>query len=73
MATPMSSDLRWNNVGLLGGRSLLEALQNNSSLVGLEVAGNNVPGDTLRALGETVHYGMFDPPVSKSWRGRLLR
>lgn len=45
-------DLRWNNIGLLGGRSLLEALQQNKALVQLEMAGNNIPSDTLKALGK---------------------
>uniref|UniRef100_A0A7N9AVK0 Leucine rich repeat containing 45 n=1 Tax=Mastacembelus armatus TaxID=205130 RepID=A0A7N9AVK0_9TELE len=43
-------DLRWNNIGLLGGRSLLKALQKNKSIVQLEIAGNNIPSDTLKAL-----------------------
>lgn len=47
------TDLRWNNIGLLGGRSLLEALQKNKHVVELEMAGNNIPGDTLRALGKS--------------------
>lgn len=46
------TDLRWNNVGLLGGRSLLDALQKNTSLVQLEMAGNNIPSDTLKGLGK---------------------
>lgn len=48
------TDLRWNNIGLLGGRSLLEALQKNKSIVKLEMAGNNIPSDTLKALGKSV-------------------
>lgn len=50
---PVLTDLRWNNIGLLGGRSLLEALQKNNSVVQLEMAGNNIPSDTLKALGKT--------------------
>lgn len=46
-------DLRWNNIGLLGGRSVLEAMQQNRTLTKLEMAGNNIPSDTLRAIGET--------------------
>ena len=38
-------------MGLLGGRSLLDSLQQNQTLVQLEMAGNNVPSDTLKALG----------------------
>ena len=44
-------DVRWNNIGLLGGRSFLEALQQNRTLTHLEMAGNNIPSDTLKALG----------------------
>lgn len=54
---PMLTDLRWNNIGLLGGRSLLEALQKNKSIVKLEMAGNNIPSDTLRALGKSFIQG----------------
>lgn len=46
------TDLRWNNIGLLGGRSLLKALQKNMDIVKLEMAGNNIPSDTLRALSK---------------------
>lgn len=46
------TDLRWNNIGLLGGRSLLKALQKNMDIVMLEMAGNNIPSDTLRALSK---------------------
>uniref|UniRef100_A0A3Q2Z4X9 Leucine rich repeat containing 45 n=1 Tax=Hippocampus comes TaxID=109280 RepID=A0A3Q2Z4X9_HIPCM len=42
--------LRWNNIGLLGGRCLLEALQSNHGVEQLELAGNNIPSDTLKAL-----------------------
>lgn len=49
---PPLADLRWNNLGLLGGRSLLEALQSNKSMVKLKVAGNNIPSDTLKAIGK---------------------
>lgn len=45
-------DLRWNNVGLLGGRALLNCLHSNRALRQLELAGNNVPSDILKAVGE---------------------
>lgn len=48
------TDLRWNNIGLLGGRALLEAVQNNKSVVQLQLAGNNIPSDTLKALGKAL-------------------
>lgn len=44
-------DLRWNNIGLLGGRALVNSLPRNRALWRLELAGNNIPGDVLRAVG----------------------
>ena len=45
------SDLRWNNVGLLGGRAIVEMLQTNKTLTRIELAGNNIPADILKAIG----------------------
>jgi len=45
-------DLRWNNVGLLGGRELLKAFDYNKTLARLSLAGNNVPTDVLKAIGK---------------------
>lgn len=44
-------DLRWNNVGLLGGRAILEMLQTNKTVSRLELAGNNIPSDILKSIG----------------------
>jgi hypothetical protein len=44
-------DLRWNNIGLLGGRAVLEMLKANKILSRLELAGNNVPADVAKAIG----------------------
>lgn len=46
------TDLRWNNLGLLGARALLGALSSNKNIIKLELAGNNVPNDVLRSLGK---------------------
>lgn len=46
-----TADLRWNNVGLVGGRALLSALDHNKTLKRLLLAGNNVPADVLRSVG----------------------
>jgi len=43
-------DLRWNNIGLLGGRELLEALKYNKRLVGLELTGKQIWSLLLPAL-----------------------
>ena len=46
------ADLRWNNLGVLGGRKLLGALRNNSSLVKLRLEGNGIPSDITDAIGQ---------------------
>lgn len=51
MTTGFLSDLRWNNVGLLGGRALVNCLPSNRTLWRLELAGNSIPSDVLRAAG----------------------
>lgn len=45
-------DLRWNNIGLIGGRALLNALDYNKTLVRLDLAGNNTPCDVLKSIGD---------------------
>lgn len=45
-------DLRWNNIGLLGGRAFLEMLKSNKFLSRLELAGNNVPSDITKSIGK---------------------
>ena len=47
-----NSDLRWNNIGVLGGRKLLSALKGNISLVVLRVEGNSIPADVTEAIGK---------------------
>ena len=48
----MFSDLRWNNVGLLGGRAIIEMLQTNKTVTRIELAGNNIPTDIMRSIGK---------------------
>ena len=50
------TDLRWNNIGLLGGRAFIEMLKANKILSRLELAGNNVPTDIAKAIGLLVHH-----------------
>ncbi|XP_077022369.1 leucine-rich repeat-containing protein 45 isoform X2 [Tamandua tetradactyla] len=54
LTTSFLPDLRWNNVGLLGGRALVNCLPSNRTLWSLELAGNNVPGDILRAVEQAM-------------------
>ena len=46
-------DLRWNNIGPLGGQKFLDLLQSsNSNLTKLELQGNHIGKDQLMALGK---------------------
>lgn len=45
-------DLRWNSVGLLGGRVILEMLKINKIICRLELVGNNILGDILKFIGK---------------------
>uniref|UniRef100_A0A8C6JGF9 Uncharacterized protein n=1 Tax=Melopsittacus undulatus TaxID=13146 RepID=A0A8C6JGF9_MELUD len=51
-----SDNLRWNNIGLLGGRALLNSLRSNKTLKRLELAGNNVPSDILKAVEQAMNH-----------------
>uniref|UniRef100_A0A8P4K7T1 Leucine rich repeat containing 45 n=1 Tax=Dicentrarchus labrax TaxID=13489 RepID=A0A8P4K7T1_DICLA len=72
--TPFSltafTDLRWNNIGLLGGRSLLEALQNNKSIVQLEMAGNNIPMIPVAVLQQTIGHNSDRQSTLRESRSR---
>lgn len=57
MTTGFLPDLRWNNIGLLGGRALVSCLPSNRTLWRLELAGNSVPSDVLRAVGKGALFG----------------
>lgn len=53
------SDLRWNSIGLLGGRAILEMLKTNKSICRLELAGNNIPGDIVKSIGKNISRILF--------------
>jgi hypothetical protein len=44
-------DLRWNNIGYIGGQALADAMKMNYFLGYLEVAGNGVPEEIMTAIG----------------------
>lgn len=44
--------MRWNSVGLLGGRVILEMLKINKMICRLELVGNNILGDILKFIGK---------------------
>ena len=47
----ISLDLRWNNVGLIGGRAILSLCQSNSTLNDFQLVGNNIPEDIMQSIG----------------------
>lgn len=42
--------MRWNNIGIIGGRVLLTALEVNKTLCELQITGNNIPVDIVTAI-----------------------
>lgn len=46
-------DLRWNNVGLVGGRAFLTLCQTNKTLSDVNLIGNNVPDEIMQSIGES--------------------
>uniref|UniRef100_A0A452UP37 Leucine rich repeat containing 45 n=1 Tax=Ursus maritimus TaxID=29073 RepID=A0A452UP37_URSMA len=63
-------DLRWNSIGLLGGRALVNCLPRNRTLWRLELAGNNVPGDILRAVEQAMDHNQERQTTSRENRAR---
>ena len=45
-----NADLRWNNVGIIGGNSLLDLLKTNTTLSKLDLQANHVPKEILKLL-----------------------
>lgn len=43
-------DLRWNLIGLVGGKALLNALKKNHTLMQCLIVGNNIPDDIADAI-----------------------
>lgn len=58
-------DLRWNNIGVIGGRAFLDILKWNKTLMYLDLTGNELPEDVHRAIGSLKHYGTHNTVLSK--------
>jgi Ran GTPase-activating protein (RanGAP) involved in mRNA processing and transport len=43
-------DLRWNTLGIIGGRHFADTLKWNTSLIELELTGNEIPEDITRNI-----------------------
>ena len=50
------TDLRWNNIGTIGGDSLLDLLKTNTTLSKIDLQGNHVPKEILKAIGRLIYY-----------------
>ena len=49
-----TADLRWNNIGIIGGNSLLDLLKANTTLSKIDLQGNHVPKEILKAIGKII-------------------
>lgn len=47
-----NKDLRWNSLGLVGGRAFAEMLVNNKSIVNIEISGNDISDDIMRTISK---------------------
>lgn len=57
-------DLRWNEIGTLGAKSILAGLKENSSLKVLELAGNNVSEDILQEISSILEKNRQSNPIA---------
>ena len=48
--------MRWNNIGLVGGKRLITALKKNYTITQLLIVGNNIPDDVVDAISEFIFY-----------------
>jgi len=44
--------LRWNNIGLVGGKALIEAFKLNRTLDKIELNGNDMPDELKKSIGK---------------------
>ncbi len=47
-----SIDLRWNNLGSVGGRAISDALLHNHTIKSILVTGNKIPQDIVKKIGK---------------------
>jgi hypothetical protein len=47
-------DLRWNNLGLIGGKAIADSVKFNYSLAVLDVVGNDIPDEFVTAIDSIV-------------------
>jgi hypothetical protein len=57
-------DLSWNDLGIEGGKALLNGLQGNHALVDCQLSGNRVAEDTLHAIAFILRRNRQSAPLS---------
>eukprot|EP00094_Tigriopus_californicus_P004289 TCALIF_04135-PA protein Name:"Similar to Lrrc45 Leucine-rich repeat-containing protein 45 (Mus musculus)" AED:0.03 eAED:0.01 QI:0/0.71/0.25/0.87/0.85/0.87/8/236/639 len=55
VSTLKNLDLRWNNIGSLGGQAFLDALKTNRKLLSIQLEGNQIPSEILSAICHMLH------------------
>lgn len=61
------SDLCWNNLGVSGGKILLESLRSNRTLTRLSLTGNNITNDIISAIGRYCLRHMTENEHMRTW------
>lgn len=47
-------DLRWNYLGIVGGREILKTLSKNKNILKLDIADSEVPLEICKSIGEKI-------------------
>ena len=61
----LSLDLKWNHLGTVGATSIKRALDNNETLIYLELSGNNIPEDIMEEIADKVKRNYKKNPIPK--------
>ncbi|CAJ1435583.1 unnamed protein product [Effrenium voratum] len=59
-------DLSWNDLGVEGGKALLEGMQANHAVIDLQLSGNRVAEDTLHAIAFILRRNRQTAPMGAS-------
>lgn len=60
-------DIRWNCVGLVGSKALLNSLKRNHTLQQLLIVGNNIPEDIVQSISRYIY--IYSPVVCLVGKG----
>ena len=66
-------DLRWNNIGMSGGKAIEDALRSNEALVEVLLAGNKVQESTSPSTMHRRHQSLDNKPETPTCNPKLKK